>query len=230
MTSINKTARIAGLVYLIIAVFGVLGVYIYSTLIIQGDATATVNNIMASQSLFRLGFLSDSIVFLSEIVLVVLLYVLFKPVSKTLSLVAAFSRLAVAVIEGVNLLNYIYVSLLLSGASYMAVFGPGQLNALVMMYLNAHVYGAYIWEAFFSIHLIALGYLVYKSGYFPKIVGIVLGILLVFASVGYMTISLGNFVLPNNGVISIISSVFIGIGTIGELSFAIWLLIKGVKE
>src|SRR6185295_5139210 len=95
MNSIKKTARIAGVLILIMAVFAPFSIiYLPSILIVPGDAAATTNNMMASEGLFRLGIVSDSLVFLIEIVLVVLLYVLLKPVSKTLSLVAAFARLA----------------------------------------------------------------------------------------------------------------------------------------
>src|SRR3990170_9013290 len=107
MNSLKMTARIAGALILIISVFAPFGMlYVPSTLIAPGDATTTASNIMASEGLFRLGIVSDSVVFLIEIVLVVMLYVLLKPVSKTLSLVAAFARLAMAVIQGINLLNY----------------------------------------------------------------------------------------------------------------------------
>ncbi len=226
----QKTARIAGLLYLIIAICGPIGmIYVPSILIVSGDATATASHIMASESLFRIGIASDSIAFLSEIVLVVLLYIIFKPVNETLSLAAAFSRLAMAVVQGINLLNHVFVLLLLSGASYLAVFKQDQLNALVMLFLNAHDYGAYIWGAFFGIHLVFLGYLVYKSGYFPRILGILLGVLLVIASLGYLMNSFGNLVVPDNGAISMISMVCIMLGTIGELSLAIWLLVKGIK-
>jgi hypothetical protein len=231
MNRLNRTARLAGLFYLIIAVFGPIGMlYIPSVLIAPDDATTTAYNIMASETLFRIGFLSDSIVFLSEIVLVVLLYVLFKPVSETLSLAAAFSRLAMAVVQGINLLNHFYVLLLLSGASYLAVFEPGQLNALVSLFLDAHEYGAYIWGAFFGLHLLFLGYLVYKSGYFPRMLCVLLGALLLFAALGYLTDSLGNMVFPGNGAISMLATVFLVPGTLGELSLALWLLIKGVKD
>src|SRR6478672_7425869 len=99
--------RLAGFLYLLIAVcsgfsFG----YVRTTLIVPGDATATVSNIMASEGLFRLGIVADAVVFLSEIVLIALLYTLLKPVSKTLSLAAAYARLAMAVMQGMNLLNY----------------------------------------------------------------------------------------------------------------------------
>ena len=146
-------------------------------------------------------------------------------VSKTLSLAAAFSRLAMTIIQGVNLLNHCFVLLLLSGAGYLTVFAPDQLHALVLLFLNAHKYGVYIWEVFFGLHLIVLGYLVFKSGYFPRI----LGILLILGSLGYLMESFSNFLLPNNQAISTIYSVFLGISAIGELSFAFWLLFKGVS-
>ena len=101
MKSINKTARIAGILTLLIVVLAPFSmIYVPTTLVVPGDAAATANHIMASEGLFRLGMAGDSIVFLIEIVLTVLLYVLLKPVSKTLSLVAAFSRLAMTVHSG----------------------------------------------------------------------------------------------------------------------------------
>jgi len=118
MNSIKQTARITGALYLIIAIaMGFSFTAAFSSLIVPGDATATANNIMASESLFRIGFVGDSVTFLSEIVLVVMLYVLFKPVSKTLSLVAASFRLAMTVMQGTNLLNKVTVLLLLGGGS-----------------------------------------------------------------------------------------------------------------
>ena len=107
MKSINKTARIAGILTLLIVVFAPFSmIYVPSTLMVPGDAAVTADNIMASEGLFRLGMASDSIVLLIEIMLTVLLYVLVKPVNKTLSLTAAFSRLAMTVIQGINLLNH----------------------------------------------------------------------------------------------------------------------------
>ncbi|MFC2076176.1 DUF4386 domain-containing protein [candidate division KSB1 bacterium] len=216
-------ARVAGLMYLIMAICGPFSLlYVPSKLVVSGDATATANNIMASEWLFRLGFVGESIVFLSEIVLVVMLYTLFKPVSKTLSLVAAFFRLAMATIQGINLLNKFTALLLLSGAAYLTIFKPDQLHALALLYLNAHEYGAFIWGAFFGFHCLVLGYLLYKSTYLPRI----LGILLAAASVGYLTDSFGNFLFANYE--ATISLVFLVPGTIGELLLAFWLLFKGV--
>jgi hypothetical protein len=223
INSLKKIARVAGFLYLILAPLTAFPLfYVSSNLIVPGDAATTANNIMASEGLFRAGIASDSVVFLIEIVLVVLLYVLLKPVSKTLSLVAAFSRLAMAVIQGINLLNHFIVLLLLGGAGYLTVFEPDQLNALVLLFLNAHVYVALIWSLFFSLHLFVLGYLVYKSGYIPRILGVVL----VFASLCYLTQYFGNILLPK------FEDIFATIGLLSmiETAFALWLLIKGVKD
>ena len=122
MESIKRTARIAGFLYLLITMAAIAAhMYVPSTLIVPGDATATANNIAASEPLFRVGAIGgELVILLSEIVLSVLLYVLFKPVSRLLSLVAAVSRLAMTVIHGLNLLNYFFVLLLIGGAGYLA--------------------------------------------------------------------------------------------------------------
>ena len=216
-------ARLAGFLYLLIAIcsgfsFG----YVRTTLIVPGDATATVSTIMASEGLFRLGIAADAVVFLSEIVLIAMLYTLLKPVSKTLSLAAAYARLAMAVMQGMNLLNYCFVLLLVSGAGYLTVFDPDQLHALVLLFLNAYEYVALIWALFFALHLLVLGYLVYKSGYFPRM----LGLLLVVASSGYFIDSFGTLLLPQYD--ALYASVVVLTAIMGELPLTFWLLIKGV--
>lgn len=231
MNSLKKTARIAGLLYLLIAIcapFSML--YMPSKLIVAGDAAATANNITASPLLFRAGVVSDAVVFLMEIVLVGLLYVLFKPVNPTLALIAAFSRLAMTVVQGINLLMYCFPVLLLSGAGYLAVFKTDQMQALVLLFLNAHAYGAYIWGSFFGLHCLFLGILLFQSGYFPRIVGLLLCILVICSGVGYLVQSLGNLLLPASKTVAVISGVLLTPGTIGELLLTFWLLIKGVKE
>jgi len=223
MNSIKKTARIAGVLYLIVAIAAFFGpMYVLPSLLVPGDATTTANNIMASESLFRAGIVSYLIIFLSEIVLSVILYVLLKPVSKTLALVATFFRLAMTTIHGINLLNQFFAMLLLSGADYLTVFETDQLHALVMLFLNAHEKGWSIGIAFFSFHVFFLGYLVFKSGYLPRI----LGVILILASLSYLIDSFAILLLPNYEVTPVFLVVFI---IIAELSFPLWLLIKGVN-
>jgi len=223
MNSLKKTARVAGVLYLIIFLVAGFAFFPVSSLIVPGDATATANNIIASESLFRFGIVGWSVVLLTEVVLSVILYVLLKPVGKTLALIMMFSRLAMATIQGMNLLNHSFALLLLSGADYLTVFDPDQLHALVMLFLNAYHYGDLIWQLFFALHLFVLGYLVYKSGYIPRI----LGILVVVASLLYLAQSFGNFLFPKYE--EILAQVVL-LTMIPELLFPLWLLIKGVKN
>jgi hypothetical protein len=222
MNSIQKTARITGFLILLmafIAPFGML--YVPATLIVPGDATTTANQITASEGLFRLGMVSDAIVFLIEIALCALLYVLLKPVSKTLSMVAAFARLAMTVIQGINLLNHLFVLLLLSGVGYLTVFAPNQLQVLVLLFLNAHEAVMLIWGLAFGLHLLVSGYLFYKSGYLPKIVG---GLLIV-AALCYFIQSFGTMLFPQ------FKALFASVGLLSmlEIALPLWLLIKGVN-
>jgi hypothetical protein len=220
----HTMARLAGFLYLLIAVCsGFSYGYVRTTLIVPGDAMATASNIMASEWLFRLGIVGDAVVFLSAIVLIAILYALLKPVNKTLSLAAMLARLAMVVMQGVNLLNYFFVLLLLSGAGYLTVFQPDQLHALVLLFLNAYEYVTLVWGTFFGLHLVVLGYLVYKSGYLPR----ALGVLLVLASFGYLIDSFGNFLLPQYD--ELYASVVVLLAIVGELPLTFWLLIKGVN-
>jgi hypothetical protein len=179
---------------------------------------------MASEGLFRLGIVGDSVVILLEIVVIAILYVLLRPVNKTLALAAAFARLAMTVVMAVNVFNSFGVLLLLSDAKYLTAFEPGQLHALVLLFLNLHDSGVYIWQVFFGLHWLILSYLVFKLGFFPRI----LGILLMVACLGYLMDSFG-ILYPSSGALSIASSVVLAVGVIGELSFTLWLLIKGVN-
>lgn len=223
MKSIKKTAKIAGLLYLLIAVCGGFAFFAgYENLIVVGDATATAQNVLAYETIFRIGTIGDSFTILLEIILTVLLYKIFKPVNKTLSLIAAYARLAMTAMIGTNLLNKFLVMMLLSGADYLKVFEPDQLDALVLLFLNAYDFGSLIWGIFFGLHLLVIGYLIFKSNFFPK----ALGVLFIFAGLGYLIHSLGIFILPQYEALYHL----VIMATIpAELAFAFWLLIKGVN-
>ena len=225
MNSPKKIARFAGVLYLIIFIASPLAFIVgKGGLLVPGDATATAENIMTSESLFRIGIASETVVFLVEIIMAAIFYVLLKPVSPMLSLAAAFSRLAEAVVQAVNLLPSILVFLLVSGSGYLTVFEPEQRDALVMLSLNLYDYMTLVWGFFFGLHLLLLGYLVYKSAYFPPI----LGILLALASLGYILQSYGALLVPPYD--AILDTVVLVLAVPGELAFTLWLLIKGVKE
>jgi len=223
MKSIQTYAKIAAILYLLIVVLaGFVHFYVPSQLIVAGDAAATASNIMASEGLFRMSIAGELLILLSEIVLSVLLYVLLKPVSKTLSLIAAVSRLAMTTIHGLNLLNQFIVLLLLSGAGYLTVFEPNQLHALVMVFLDAYNYGFTIGIVFLILHAFLLGYLIFRSGYFPR----VLGILFMIAALGYLIDSFSYVLVANylKGPVYLALPI-----AISEIAFPIWLLIKGVR-
>ena len=221
--SIQRMAKIAAGLYLLITVFAIYThFFVPGELIVAGDATLTANNIAANQGLFRGGIFSELIILLSEVVLTIILYIIFKPVSKTLSLISAVSRLVMTTIHGFNVLNSIFVLILLSGAGYLSVFEPEELNALVMFFLDGHTYGFGLGIVFLGLHAILLGYLIYVSGYFPKVLGILFGL----ASLGYFIDSFSLLLIPNY----VPGQVFIAIPiALAEIAFPLWLLFKGVN-
>jgi Domain of unknown function (DUF4386) len=224
INSYKKTARFAGIFGLIIIVCGVFSeAFVRSRLIVHGDAIATANNIMSSEWLFRIGFASEIIVFLSDVVMTVLLYILFKPVSEKLALLAAFFRLVMTAILGINLLNQFFPLLILSGAEYLNVFETSQLYALVLLFLNAYGYGYSIGLVFFGFHCAVLGYLILKANYFPSI----LGGLLILASLCYITGSFTFFLFPE--YVAMIFPEILLPSLVAALSLSLWLLLKGLK-
>jgi hypothetical protein len=222
--SIQRTARLAGFLYLVITVAAIVAhMYVPANIIVPGDAAATAQNIANNEALFRIGGVgSELIVLLSEIILSVVLYVLLKPVNKTLSLLAAVSRLAMTTIHGLNLINYFFVMLLLSGAGYLSAFGAEQIQALMMVFLEAHSIGFTIGIAFLVPHVFILGYLIFKSGYFPK----VLGILFIAAGFGYL---FDSFALLLSSSYTTTPGIIQAVIAISEIAFPVWLLIKGVN-
>ena len=185
----RTVARVTGLLYLLVFVTaGFSEGYVRGTLVVPGDAAATAANVAASAWLFRLGVVSDLVAFSADAVIAVLLYVLLRPAGRTLALVAASLRLvAHPAIASINLLTQFVALQLLSGAAYLTAFEPEQLHALALLALTAHRYGYLIGGVFFGFHLLALGYLLFRSDRFPR----VLGLLIAFAAVGGMGTILG---------------------------------------
>ena len=196
-------------------------IYVPTTLIVPDNAATTAANIMTSQGLFRLGMASDLLVVLIEVALTALLYVLIKPVNKTLALVATFARLAMTILQAINLFNLFLVLLLLNGSNYIGAFTPTQINALVMLFLNAHESVVIIWGLLFSLHLLIFGYLTYQSGYLPKIIGV----LLIIVGLNYLISNFGTILLPQY------KALFTSLAAISfiEVAFPLWLVIKGVN-
>jgi hypothetical protein len=217
-TSPLVRARVAGFLYLMAnlpAPFALL--YLPSRLIVRGDAAATANNIMASESLFRLGIVGLLFNGIGMIFLVLALYQLLKVVNKNVAWLMVLFVLVGVSIGMLNELNNLAVLLLLSGADYLKVFTTEQLQALVYFFLRLHGQGFNIAQIFWGLWLFPLGYLAFKSGFLPRIIGV----LLIIACFGYVIESFAAFLGYNVSIIFYTGW--------GELLLTLWLLIKGVN-
>jgi hypothetical protein len=223
--STKTIARVTGLLYVLIFVTaGFSEGFVRATLVVPGDASATAANILASEGLFRLGIVSDLIAFGTDAVVAVLLYVLLKPVSRTIALVAAALRLvAHPAIASLNMLNQFMALQVLSGPAYLSAFETEQLHALALLLLTAHGYGYLIGGVFFGLHLLVLGYLLYRSELFPAI----LGGLIVVAGIGYLTESFTFFLVPTYEPIA--STLVVVTAVVGEMALALYLIVRGVR-
>jgi hypothetical protein len=219
----RKTARMAGLFYLIFILTTVLATYVRSQFIVSGDAATTANNILASQGLFRVGFVTELVSAVFFLLAAWSLYVLLKPVNKNLALLFLLLNLGGVAVECINVLNLYAALQFLSGANYLTAFQTGQLQAMAMSYINLYTNGFLIAQIFFSAWLLPLGYLVYKSRFLPKF----LGLLLILDFFGNMSWFLQGFLLPNYGILAYPGNV---ISFIAEISLTLWLLIMAVKE
>jgi hypothetical protein len=217
-------ARAAALLLLVLtplAPFGI--VYVPSVLVVPGDVAATARNILASESLFRLGIASTIVSHLiSDIFWPLVLYQLLKPVSRTMaSLMIIFSFLGLP-ISLVNELNNVAILAVLRGVGSQPVFAPDQVNALVSLFLILHDEGIKIASIFWGLWLFPYGYLVFRSSFLPQFIGI----LLMVGCFGYLIPSLVEIVVPNLqaslGLLPALSST-------GELVLPLWLAIVGVN-
>lgn len=217
-------ARITGVLYLIIIVGGLFSeVVVRGGVMVADDPAATARNILASEGLYRIGFASDAIVFLSDVAVAALFYVLLLPVSRTLSLLAAAFRLVGTAIYGVNLLFHMAALLVLHGGAPSQAFEPQQSNAAAMLFLELHRYGYDLGLAFFGIHCLMLGVLLFRSPAFPGILGVLMGL----AALNYLFGSFTLFLHPEGA--AMIAPVY-SVAFVAELSLCLWLLIRGVRS
>jgi hypothetical protein len=193
-------------------------VIIHNFIIVPGDITTTVKHITAYESVFRLGFVISLTRFAVFIFMVLALYKLLRPVNKDWSLVMVAFALVSISIGMVSLLFQYAAPLLLSSNGYSTLSTTDQWHAQVLFFINMQVLGDKA-SQILAVWLLPLGYLIYKSGFFPKI----LGVLMVIAGLGYVTDFLVFFLLPN------LHWQVAGFAFLGELPFPLWLLMKGVN-
>ncbi len=225
MESNKKTARIAGAFYLVLVLTGIFSLlYVPSKLIVWSDAATTFNNIVEHETLFRLGIVAGVIAYISFLFLPLVLYKLLSPVNK----LAAISMITLAVISVpislVNINHKLEVLTLISKANYLNVFQTSELQTQVMLSLEYYNNGIEAVSIFWGLWLLPFGYLVFKSGFLPKL----LGILLMIGCFGYLINFVGGFLFPGYAELGVASYISIP-GSIGEIGICFWLLIVGTK-
>lgn len=224
MNSTKKMARLAGVLYLVNGVTGFFGiVYVPGKLIVSGNTAATAANILASERLFRLGIVSELVCATEFIYLVWVLYRLLSGVSKTHAALMVIWGLAFIPVMAVNVLSEVAALTLFRGADFLSVINQGNREALAMLFLDLHRYG-YVVGWIFGPWLFHLGLLIYRSGFLPRI----LGILLIAAGFGYLADCVTPLLLPSYAnVVDRIASIPL---TLGEPALILWLLIMGAKD
>ncbi|TRZ52245.1 DUF4386 domain-containing protein [bacterium] len=221
MNSINKTARIAGFLYFIYIVTSFIANWFGR--FVSVDASVTINQILTRASQFRIGFVISLFSYVLFLLAAWYLYVLLKLVDKNMALLFLLLNLGGFAILVLSHLNLFSSLLLLSGDDYLKVFQPDQLQAQAMLFVNLYKNGSTIAQIPYGIWLFPLGYLVFKSGFLPKI----LGILLIADCFGLLIYVCQRFLLPGYEIISYPCLV---VSFIAEISLSLWLLIKGVKN
>jgi hypothetical protein len=223
--SVNKIARTGGVLYLIIILTGIFGeIFARGKLIVSGDATATANNIISSQLIWRIGIAGDLIMHVCDVGLMVILYYLLRPVNKYLALLALLFTLVQTAVLVATKLNLFTTLLLLGDANYLKALEPNQLYALAYVTIKNDSYGFGIGLLFFGFTCLVNGYLIIRSDYFPKLIGVLLQI----AGLCYITNSMAMIIAPKFA--DMLFPFILLPSFIAELSFCLWLIVKGVRE
>ena len=219
-TSPRTKARITGVFYLLTMLTGIFAQgFVSGRLVVDGDAAATATNILAHKSLFQLGFTVYLIEMACQIAMTALFYDLLKPAGRSVSLLAAFLGFTGCVIKTFSRLFFIAPLFILGGAHYLSVFSAEQLQALALLFLKVNDQGAGIALAFFGFYALLTGYLIIRSTFLPRI----LGVWSVVAGLGWLT-----FLSPTLGYR--LFPYIAAFGLLGAVSLILWLLVFGVNE
>src|SRR5712691_13243207 len=217
-------SRIGGVLYLIIIVIGLFGeAFVRNRIIVPGDATATAANIRSMESLWRLGIAADFFLLICTVALALIFFVLLRPVSRDLALLAVFFNLVSLAVEAAVQLYLLGALFPLGKAEYLRAFQPEQLYALASLSVKSHGYGFGVALIFFGCVCLILGYLIFRSGFLPKVIGVLMQI----AGLSYLTNSFALILAPtfaNRIFPAVLVPAFVG-----EASLCLWLLVKGVN-
>jgi len=217
-------ARTGGLVYLIIIVAGAFGeLFARNTIVVPGNAASTAHNIVASPLIWRIGIAGDLLMHVCDVILMMIFYVLLRPVNRNLALLALLFNLIQTAVLVANKLNLLMPLFLLGDDDYLKVFEPHQLQALSYLSVKAHGYGFGIGLIFFGFVCLTEGYLIFRSGFLPR----VLGIMMQIAGLCYLTNSFALILSP--AFAGKIFPLIVVPAGIAELSLCLWLIVKGVN-
>jgi len=215
-------ARIAGILYLIVIVLGIFAeVFVRGQLVVYSDPAATASNILTHEMLYRMGFAAGVFYLICNIPLTLILYRLFKPVNRDVSLLVAFFSLVGTAIEGASLLGHFASLVILKGGHYLSALSTDQLQALALIPLRLQSTGFDMSLAFFSFFCLSMGIVIFRSTFFPRILGVFYAV----AGLCYLINSFTNFLAPKYSLFPFILMPCL----VAELGFCLWLLVKGVN-
>ena len=215
-----NAARTAGALYLAIAVCGGFSIGYVPMQIVTGDAAASSANLLANQGLFKLGVLADSLVILFELAITAILYLMFRHVGPKMATVALISRAGMIMVMGINILLWVMPYILLTDSSG---WETAQLHALAQFCFDAHAMGVFVWQLFFGVHLLALGWLILRSDVVPHLLGRGLFI----GAFGYLIQGVVELTFTDIALLDYSIIGLLVIVTISEISFGLWLVIRG---
>ena len=211
-------ARAGGFCWLMTFITSSFAAFAGSSLVVSGDAAATATRILANEGLFRSGTAANLIATAFYIGATLFVYELLKPVSRSVSLLAAFFSLVGCAVGALSCVFDLAPFVLLKGGPSLSGFSIEQLQVLTLALLKVRVQANNMGLVFFGLHCFLIGYLILRSNFLPRLVGA----LMVFAGLGWLTFlwaPLVNALLPYNMMP----------GAIGELSLTLWLIVKGVN-
>ncbi len=225
MDSNKKLGRLAGLIFLVLAITGIFAeFFVRQKLFVPGDLAATYQNITENQWLFRLGFVSDLIMSTSFFFYVFVMYTVFKKVNKNLSVLMLLLTVISVAMFCQNALNQFASLKLLTTDYYVGALNYEQLQSLSVFFLNIHTDGYFINQIFYGLYMFPLGYMIFKTGLAPKIIGV----FLILGAIGDMIDFIVYFLFPEaDSVILQNATIF---ADIGEISLCLWLIIMGLKS
>jgi hypothetical protein len=218
-------ARIGGVLYLYIILAGIfVELFVRGKLVVSGNAAATAGNIMSHESRWRIAFSAEVLWLACAVALTMIFYVLMRVVNRSIALMGAFFALMSIAVEAMSTLFHFAPLLLLGRASYLEAFDVQQLQALSQLSLGLFEHGFGISLVFFGFEELFRGYLMFRSGFFPRF----LGVLVIISGLSYLTNSFALFLSPT--LSEIVFPIFIPLAGIPEIILTLWLIVVGLNE